>query len=252
MKPTLAVVILTHNSVELLTPHMKEYLKWVDQIIFVDNYSQDAIQDLADQCQATVLTRALKDDFAQQRNSAFSKIHTDWTFFLDADEYAPPKLWHEIQVAIQSGEFEAFSVPRRDWFLGRFLKYGETGHISLLRLAKTSIGKNTWQRPVHEVWKVNTSRIGRLSSVLEHTPHPTVSAFLNKLHWYASLEASSRKKYSRWQIWGEMIVFPIGKFLYNYVWRQGWRDGKPGCIHALLMSYYSLITRVYLYEAWYT
>lgn len=250
MKQTLSLVVLTHNSAEMLKPHLDEYTKEVDQIVFVDNDSTDDIALVAKKYNAKLFTHSLKNDFSAQRNSAFAHITSDWTFYVDSDEYVPPELWSEIHRLIESDEFEALSVPRRDFFLGKLLKYGETGHTSLLRLAKTSLGKNKWRRAVHEVWEVPTTNVGALTSVLHHSPHPTISAFLQKLHWYASLEPHSREKYSKTQILFEMILYPPAKFMQNFCSKQGWRDGWIGCVHALLMSYYSLITRVYLYEAW--
>ncbi len=250
MKQTLSLVILTHNSAEMLKPHLAEYANEVDQIVFIDNNSTDDIAGVAKKFNAQLFTRSLNNDFSAQRNSAFAHITSQWTFYIDSDEYVPPELWSEIHRLIESGEFEALSVPRRDFFLGKLLKYGETGHTSLLRLAKTSLGKNRWQRAVHEVWEVPTVNIGTLHSALQHSPHPTISEFLQKLHWYASLEPQSREKYSKIQILFEIAVYPPAKFIQNFFMKQGWRDGVIGCVHALLMSYYSLITRVYLYEAW--
>lgn len=252
MKPTLSLVILTHNSAHLLAKHIAEYALQVDEIIFIDNHSQDTIRDLAKKVHAKVITHSLENDFAQQRNTAFSAVTSDWTFFVDSDEYVSPELWAEIHQRIESDEFEAFRVFRQDFFLGKVLKYGETGNISLLRLAKTEIGRNTWQRPVHEVWNVPTDRIGQTTNALLHTPHQNIQSFLAKLHWYASFEPHSRQKYGLLQICFEIIFYPLGKFVYNYLFKQGYRDGVRGLIHAILMSYYSLITRIYLYETWHT
>lgn len=192
------------------------------------------------------------DDFAKERNQILQQSKSDWTFFIDSDEWVPQKLWTEIRQAISANEVDALVFKRHDSFLGRRLNYGEVGAVRLLRCARTKLGKGGWQRRVHEIWAVKSENQLELDTPLEHHPHPTLSEFLAKLHRYASLEPIARDPYSKERIIFELATYPIAKFIHNYLLRTGWRDGWPGLVHAGLMSYYSLITRVYLYEAHYT
>ncbi|EKD80696.1 MAG: glycosyl transferase family 2, partial [uncultured bacterium] len=83
-------------------------------------------------------------DFAQARNEALTQVKTPWVLFLDTDETISPALKQEITLAIQTDQFAAYYIPRRDTFLDRELKHGETGHTKLIRLARTNFG--TWVR----------------------------------------------------------------------------------------------------------
>jgi hypothetical protein len=123
--------------------------------------------------------------------------------------------------------------------------------MRLLRIARTALGQNYWHRPVHETWDLPSQLTTVAQHCLEHSPHQSLAAFITKLDIYASLEPLSRTKYSQPRLWWESMIYPPAKFLLNYLVRCGWRDGMPGLIHACLMSFYSLLVRLKLYESWY-
>lgn len=231
-KPTLTTVILTGPNLPAPAELLTDVRQHSDQVI--------------------VVNRDVAGDFAAKRNFGLEQSNRDWTLFLDTDEHCPPALWKEIRSILDDGRVDALVLRRHDWFLGRRLLHGEVGAVRLLRCARTNAGKGRWERPVHEVWNLSGAKIAECATPLEHHPHPTLNDFLRKLHWYASLEPKSRERYSFSRILIEFLCFPALKFLHNFIWRLGFLDGWQGLIHAVLMSYYSLITRVFLYEAHFT
>ncbi len=186
-------------------------------------------------------------DFAAARNAELAKAKTEWVLFVDSDETVTPELEREIQQAIKSSAYDAYSIPRLDTLLGRELCYGETGQASFIRLARKSYGQ--WERPVHEIWK-GAGKVGTLQHPLLHNPHPTISSFLDKINRYSTLDAlyrySQGHKCSLWKI----AVYPITKFKFNYLVRRGFLDGVPGLIMAMMMSYHSYLTWTKLYLLW--
>jgi glycosyltransferase involved in cell wall biosynthesis len=249
---TLTVIILSHHQAELVQKLIRHIQitapTW--SLLVVDDYSTD-VDQLSSLSGTTFLQHHLNSDFAAQRNWSLTQVTTEWSWFIDADEWPSTELINEVKQLMSQPDIDAICLPRRDWFLGRLLQHGEVGQMRLLRIARTAIGQNGWHRPVHETWEVTTGRQCTASHYLEHSPHPSLAAFIAKLDAYASLEPLSRTKYSRPQLWWESMIFPPAKFLLNYVVRSGWRDGMPGLIHACLMSFYSLLVRLKLYESWY-
>lgn len=186
-------------------------------------------------------------DFAQARNDLLKTVKTDWVLFLDTDEELTPDLKSEITQAIKSSDYNAYSIPRLDTFLGRQLIHGEAGHTRLVRLARRDWGR--WERPVHEVW-IGPGPIGILHNSILHAPHPSVSSFLTKIDLYSTTDADYRYKQGVKSSLLKIFVYPLAKLVHNYFLRLGLLDGVPGLIHALMMSFHSYLTWSKLYLLW--
>lgn len=246
----LTTVILTKNESSKISALLQQADKWSDQLLLLDDFSDDIqqLQGLVTGTKAKIIQHSVNNDFASHRNSIFSEVKGEWTLFLDADELPQPGFWEEVYTSIQEGEHDAYFVTRSNIFLGRKLRFGEAGKKRLLRLAQTTLGKGKWRRAVHEVWQVSASSVGSIRSPLTHRQPESLKAFVAKLNYYAQQEMVVRKSQSRREIFLEVACFPLGKFLWNYCIKQGFRDGFPGFALAFLMSYYSLIVRVQQYE----
>ena len=185
-------------------------------------------------------------DFAATRNKAEKHVQTDWILHLDTDEQLTPELKNEIMKAIKNSQYVAYKIPRLDIFLGQKLKYGENGHNRFVRLIRRGIGH--WERPVHEVW-VGDGRVGELNSPIIHKL-PDISTFLTKINRYSTQEAAFRKQNNKNSSLWQIAIYPFAKFIKNYLFYQGIRDGIPGLIMAGLMSFHSYLTWSKLYLLW--
>jgi glycosyltransferase involved in cell wall biosynthesis len=246
----LTTVILTKNESSSVAELFSQAEKWSDQVIFLDDYSDDikSLREMMQSSKGAIFQHALNGDYAAHRNSVLGEIASEWTLFLDADELPKPEFWEEVMEIIQKTSHDAFFLRRRNVFLGRELKYGEAGEKHLLRLARTSLGKNAWKRAVHERWEVPTDSMGTIQALVLHRQPESLKAFVEKLNRYAVLEGKARKKQTVSAVVFELFTYPLGKFLWNFIVKQGFRDGFPGFSLAFLMSYYSLIVRVLQYE----
>jgi len=246
----ISAVVLTKNEEKNIVPCIKS-LWWCDEIIIIDDYSTDQtvrkIQSANRRTKLKIFKRRLNGDFANQRNFGLEKAKGEWVLFIDADERVTPALAAEIKKKIFKIRCSGFYLKRQDFWVGKWLKYGETGNIKLLRLGKKSSGK--WKRPVHEVWKIK-GKIGILKNPLLHYPHQTITEFIKNINLYTDLNANffykQGVKTSFWQI----FAYPLGKLLINYFWKRGFLDGLPGFVFALLMSFHSFLTRSKLWLLW--
>lgn len=194
------------------------------------------------------------EDFSEIRNRTLHQAKGEWVLFIDSDEEVSAKLADEIRQVLKPSTIDhrlstnGFLIRRQDFFLGRWLKFGETGGTRFLRLARKDAGR--WVRPVHERWVVN-GPIGVLSHALLHRPHQSTISMLGKINRYAEVEARYRQRIalgSSIRIVAEMIVFPKVKFFQNYMFRLGCLDGFPGLIMTLMMSFHSFLVRAYQLE----
>lgn len=240
----ISAVILTQNSTPALEAALRS-VSFCDEVLVVDDHSTDGLSVIAQKYGARVYTRPLDGDFAAQRNFGLSKASQEWVLFIDSDEVVPVELAHEIREAIQSVDVKGFFLKRRDILWGVPLMHGETASVRLLRLARKGGGK--WTRPVHEVWNV-TGVVGTLEHPLDHMPHPTVADFLSDINRYSTINAAHFHRLGvRASVW-QIIGYPVAKFIRNYVIKSGYKDGTPGMIVALMMSFHSFLTRSKLWQ----
>lgn len=244
----ISAVVLTKNEEKNIVDCL-ETLVWCDEIIVVDDYSEDrtieVIRSLKTQ-KIRVVRRKLNNDFAAQRNFGLSKAKGYWILFIDVDERVSPQLAEEIKRAtsVSAQKYNGYYLKRRDSMWGRELKYGETGDIRLLRLARKD--KGIWIHNVHEAWKVK-GKIGALKHPLLHYPHATVSEFLREVNWYARIRSAELLKSGETVALWHILFYPIAKFVHNYVLKLGFLDGVHGFVYAAMMSFHSFLVRATLW-----
>jgi len=242
-KIKLSVVIITRNEEKNIKDCL-ETLKWCDEVIVVDDKSEDKTSQIAKEMGAKVFTCLLNDDFAAQRNFGLKKARNKWVLFVDADERVTSKLASEIRQTIKERKFLGFYLRRQDSIWEKQLNHGETANVRLLRLGQKEAGE--WQRRVHETWEIK-GRVGELKEPLLHYPHPTITEFLNQINFHSTLHAKALYEAGVKSSFFRIIANPLGKFFQNYLGRLGFLDGMPGIIVALMMSFHSFLARAKLY-----
>lgn len=236
--------ILLHKNAQVLLEKALHSISWCKEIIIIDDNSAEIPQKLATTFQAKLVKKELIS-FADQRNFALHTATQPWVLFLDADEVISEPLQIEIQQAIQDTKYSGFLIPRVDEFMGRVLRFGETNSLHFLRLAKKDAGQ--WSRAVHEQWNIQGS-IALLHHPILHKPHESITSFLDKINRYTELELQEHKKTSKYIILIQLLFYPFGKFIQNYILRLGMLDGFPGLCMAYMMSIHSLVVRIKMYE----
>lgn len=244
MKNAISAVILTKNEEQNITDCLKT-LSWCDEIIVVDDNSIDKTAKLAEKFGANVFVHSLANDFSRQRNFGLQKTAADWILFIDADERVNDALQGEISQRINLiSENTGYVIKRRDIMWGKELKFGETANLKLLRLAKKNTG--IWSGAVHEKWRIK-GNIGELRNSLIHYPHQTLKKFIGEINFYTDLRAIELYKQGKKANWVYVLVYPIGKFLFNYFLKGGIFDGVRGLLVAIAMSLHSFLVRAKLY-----
>jgi hypothetical protein len=125
------------------------------------------------------------------------------------------------------------------------MRFGEVGDTVFMRLAR--VEKGEWKGQVHEIWDVQGDK-STLKNVLEHYPHPSVAEFLSEINYYSSLRAQDLYKSGNTSSFWQIILYPPGKFMLNYIVRLGFLDGIQGMVLALMMSMHSFLVRGKLWQ----
>ena len=235
----LSAIVLTKNE-EKEIKECFECLNFCDEIIIIDDNSSDRTIDFAKKMGARVYKRKLGKNFAAQRNFGLSKARGKWVLFVDADERVSEFLRNEIIQITNDPTINYLGLyfKRDDYIWGRKLKHGETANVKLLRLARRKAGR--WTRRVHEIWNV-VGRTRDLKNPLIHYPHSTLADFITSVNFTSSLHARANLEEGKKSSLTKIIVWPIGKFVSNYIFKRGFLDGIQGFIVALVMSFHSYL-----------
>lgn len=240
----LSLIVLSRNSQADLQELLPS-LNFGTEVLVIDDYSTDHSVEIARKYQAKVISTKVGQDFARARNLGLSQVKSEWVLYIDSDERVTQAFIAEVKQAIRQDQYVGFYLKRNDYFIDRVLQYGENAHNKFIRLARKDRGK--WHRSVHEVWQISGS-VGELKQPLIHKLNSELGIFLSKINHYSSLEAKLRLRQGVWWSWWQTLVYPVGKFVHNYVVRRGFLDGFPGLIMAFFMSLHSLCVRIKLYE----
>ena len=236
----ITAVILTKNEEKNIQKCI-ESLACIDEVVIIDDYSYDNTVKIAKKNGAKIYKRELSGNFADSRNFGLESASNEWVLFIDTDEIVSQELALEI-MKLETTDMFGYAIKRIDHLWGRELKHGDVGNVWLTRLVKKNTGK--WERKVHEVWKSNdSSKTSKLRGVINHYPHQTISEFVERIRSYALLHAKVLEDQGiRVSIW-QVVLYPVGKFLYIYIIKLGLLDGTAGFVHAMMMSFHSFIAR---------
>src|SRR3989344_2002590 len=122
-----------------------------DEICIVDGGSIDKTVEIAKKYNAIIKISDNPQVFHINKQKAIDMATSDWILQLDADERVTPQLKQEILSTINDTQltFKGYWLPRKNWFLGRFLMKGGQYPDYTLRLYKRGKGRLP-QKDVHE------------------------------------------------------------------------------------------------------
>lgn len=223
--------------------------KNIKELIVVDDNSKDNTIEIIKKMvsknkQLKIFKKELNGNFANQKNFAVSKTKHNLVLFLDADEQPSKKLIQFLD-NIEINRYKNYSFKRQDLFLKNKLKHGETSQLDFIRLFDKRHGEFIGK--VHEVWK-SDKPTKKTKLIIYHYPHKTLKSIIQKINFYSDIRSKEmfdlKVKTNLFQI----IFFPIGKFIQNYVFRLGFMDGTPGIIMALSMSLHVFLSKAKLWH----
>ncbi len=244
----LSAVILTKNEEKNIGRAIKS-VDFCDEILVVDDYSQDKTIENARKLGARIVSNHLNDDFSMQRNFAIERAKGEWVLFIDADEVVSPELKHEIKRLLYLPVSDtAYYIKRRDWFWGREVTHGEVATAAqhgIIRLVKK--GSGSFVARVHEEYKT-TGSTGVLKNYLNHYPHQTLTEFINGVNKYSTMRAQELHQQKVKDTIFITVAYPFGKFFYTYFVKRGFLDGAAGFVYSFMMSFHSFLVRAKLYQ----
>jgi glycosyltransferase involved in cell wall biosynthesis len=228
-----SVVIAAKNAGEHIASCVASVTSWADEGLVVENDSTDDTVLLASAEGARVFSHPFHT-IGKQRNVAIERSVHDWIFVLDADERCTPALAREV-AAIVAGtpKFDAYRVPRRNFFLGREIRHGGWERDRPVRLFRRNMRYD--ERPVHE-HVVTAGPVGTLEEPLLHYTYTTLDQYFEKLDRYSRWWAEQHHERGRRASVLHVVAKPPARFLGMYLFRGGFLDGAHGVVVAALAA----------------
>lgn len=270
----LSVAIATYNEELNIGKCLDSVKEIADEIIIVDGGSIDKTVEIAEKYQAKITITDNPSIFHLNKQKALDLCSGQWILQLDADEIVSANLRDEIfkiikmnnreieeyemnlpksqlftrhqqlvekrdgKIGSASDEYVAFFVPRLNYFLGKYLKYGGVYPDGVIRLVKR--GKAMFPcRSVHEQIAID-GKVGWLQNDLIHMADPTFKRYLQRNNRYIDLIAAELKDTNLPKNWRNALAYfflkPISWFLLTQIRHKGIFDGYQGIIFSFFSA----------------
>lgn len=235
----LSIVLAVFNEEANLANCLNSIKELAWEIVIVDGDSTDRTLDIAKAFGARIIQTTNPINFHINKNKAIDAAKGDWVLQLDADEVVTEDLTEEIKkVVILKSDINGYWIPRKNFFLGTFLKKGGQYPDYTLRLYKKGKGRLP-AKDVHEQARVE-GKVAYLENDLLHLRDKDFSQYLMRFNRYTDLLAiqliDKAIKKNLLYSFNYIFVKPLVWFLKAYLRHRGYVDGFPGFIFALFSS----------------
>ena len=233
MSPKISVYIIAYNEADKIRSAINSVL-WADEIILADSYSQDKTATIAKDMGARVVQVEFKG-FGDLRNQAMAACTHNWIFSLDADERCTPESRDEILKTIkQSQTADAYYIPRRNYFMGRWIKHsGFYPDYRQPQLFKKGVLNFKNDDPVHEEYKIISEKpAGYLKQDIWQFPYKNLEEVVHKINRYSTLGAQKLRGRGRSAGIFTALGHGFWSFFHMYILKKGFLDGGPGLVIA--------------------
>lgn len=257
----ISVVILTFNSADTIGATVASARALSDDVHVVDSGSTDATLDIVRAAGARVASHPF-ESYGAQRNWAIATLalRHPWQLHLDADERVTPELAAELR-ALFAGDgppaaIAGYYVPRLVHFHGQPIRHGGMWPIHHMRLFRTGRGRcedrkydqhfyvdgatGTLRAPMIDDIRLSlgewTARHNRWADAeVDEILAPSGSGVIQPGSGDPVAEKRAlRGRYNR----APLFWRALGLFLYRYVLRLGFLDGRWGLVFFVLQTFW--------------
>ena len=259
------VCVLTKNEEKDLPLCLQSLSKQFKDIIVLDSGSNDRTLEIAKNFGCEILVNTLPGKFALGKQRAWvlsnQKKFCEYILFIDADETISSNFEFIITNAITQDNFsiECYELPLLYKYHDKFIKsLGNPNWHD--RLVKTTANFND---NVYEYVKTHKRKKIKNLIVHHHWNSKGLNKFINKHLFYAEYLASeslyeykNKKHFKIKQITYILknitknlgFLRPPLRFIYHYIFKFGFTEGKEGFIVAIHMAIFEFFIQLYKIE----
>jgi len=226
-----SVYVIAYNEKDKIVECINS-VKWADEIILADSYSTDGTSEIAKKM--GVIVHQIKfNGFGDLRNQAIAKCSNEWILSIDSDERCTPEVEKEIKTLILQDKYDIFKIPRRNFFMGKWIKYsGWYPNYRQPQLFKKGAMKYDL-KPVHEGFINLTKKpIGILKNSIWQIPFKNFEEIMHKANKYSTLGVDKLIVKKKKGSVSRAFFHGSWSFLKHYIFKFGFLDGGPGLVIA--------------------
>jgi len=223
-----------------------ESVKWADEIVVLDSFSTDRTLEICKEYTDNIHQHKF-DGHIQQKNRAIDLCPNEWVFCIDADEVVSKELKESIlTIDTAKTDFKGFAVPRKVFYLGKWINHGGWYPDYKIRFFNKKFGKWGGINP-HDTVVVN-GKTAKLKGDLQHYSYENIKAHLDQVNKFTDIMALEYGKIGEKPSVINLTIRPFIKFIKMYFLKFGFLDGKRGFIIAVIASFYVFMKFVKLFE----
>lgn len=241
----LSVYMIIFNNGDTVERALQSIHGWAGEIIVVDSHGTDNGCKIAEKYTAHVF-QFDTTDLRKKYQFAQDKCSNRWVLFIDADEWLTDEFKDEVRRVISSdAPFDGYVAHRRNYYLGREIKYGGWYPDREVRLYRKD--KGGWKGGIHARVYVE-GKTGALRSYYLHRPYEDTAHQIRTIDRYASAYAGDLFRENRRFHVSQLVLRPLFRFFRDYILKVGFLDGIPGLIIAISTVYYVFMKQAKLWE----
>ena len=238
MSTRLSVVMIAKNAADLLADCLAS-VSWADEVVVLDSGSTDNTVELARSLGAQVYSNTDWQGYGIQRQRAQDYATHDWVLMIDTDERVTPELKESILKVLDAPQRGViYSIARRNYFLGRFMRHSGWYPDRVMRLYERARYRYN-DNLVHESLDSLGAEVVPLSGDLLHLTCRDFSGFQQKQLAYATAWALERHQKGKTTSMAGIFSHTLGAFVKTLLLRGGVLDGKQGWLLAVVNAQYT-------------
>jgi (heptosyl)LPS beta-1,4-glucosyltransferase len=237
-------IVIAKNEESNIRRCIESQLNCIDEIIvIIDEDSGDTTRQIVESFALNVTGPQVKYDVVKWKGYTKTKQHAvslssnDWILWIDADEELTSGLSGEIlKFKNGSADYTAYSIPRKAFFLGKWIKHSGWYPGRVTRLFDKNEVKFS-ESDVHEHLVVNGGT-GELQNDINHYTDPAIHHYFVKFNRYTTLAAEELFNKGKTFLISDLVLRPLFIFIKMYIIKRGFMDGIQGFILAVFSSAY--------------
>jgi glycosyltransferase involved in cell wall biosynthesis len=265
-KLPITLIVLSYNEEIHMERCLSRIAPWVERIVVIDSCSTDATTDIAQRHGAEVIAHPFKNHADQFRwGLTAAAPTTEWVMRIDCDEYFEDAAWPALAALLPrlAPDVTGVEVRRKFIFREKWIRHGRYYPVVLLRLWRDGAAE------MEQRWMDEHMTLVRGSSVLleggdlvdhnlagldawtaKHNRYATLAMVdaINREHPLfeedrrveAGASAAARNRFLKNSVYGRAPLYlrALLLFLYRYVFRLGFLDGRIGLVFHVLHGFW--------------